>query len=90
MFKKIFSEHTIYYLILAAILYLSFLLAHTSSDRGFQIGVVVAATFFYVLWGIMHHLLNHDLHVKIVVEYMLIGSLGLSIVFFLLRVSGNY
>ena len=89
MLKRI-SEHTIYYLFLVIILSLSFLLAYSSSDRGFQIGVVVAATFFYVLWGIIHHLMNHDLHMKIVIEYILIGAFGLTIIFFLLSVNGNY
>lgn len=89
MLKKI-SEHTIYYVSLVAILSLSFLLAYSSSDRGFQIGVTVATTFFYVLWGILHHLINHDLHAKIVIEYILIGAFGLTIIFFLLSVSGNY
>jgi len=90
MLKRIFSEHTIYYLILAVILSLSFLLAYNSTDRSFQIGVVVAATFFYVLWGIMHHLINHDLHMKIVIEYILVGAFGLAIIFFLLSINGNY
>lgn len=89
MLRRI-SEHSIYYISLIAILSLSFLLAYTSSDRDFQIGVIVATTFFYVLWGIMHHLINHDLHVKIVIEYILIGAFGLTIIFFLLSVSGNY
>ena len=89
MLKKI-SEHTVYYMSLVIILSLSFLLAYSSSDRGFQIGVIVATTFFYVLWGIMHHLINHDLNMKIVIEYVLIGAFGLTIIFFLLSVNGNY
>lgn len=89
MFKKI-SEHAIYYVALIIILSLGFLLASSSSDRGFQIGVIIATTFFYVLWGIMHHLMNHDLHAKIVVEYILIGALGLTVIFFILSVNGNY
>jgi len=84
------SEHIIYYMSLVAILSLSFLLAYSSPDRAFQIGVVIATTFFYVLWGIMHHLLNHDLNMKIVIEYVLIGMFGLTIIFFLLSVNGNY
>jgi len=90
MLKRILSKHTIYYISLVIILSLSFLLAYSSSDRGFQIGVIVATTFFYVLWGIMHHLINHDLHMKIVVEYILIGTFGLTIIYFLLSVNGNY
>ena len=89
MLKRL-SEHSIYYISLIAILSLGFLLAYTSSDRSSQIGVIVVTTFFYVLWGIMHHLMNHDLHAKIVLEYILIGAFGLTITFFLLAINGNY
>lgn len=83
MFTKLY-KHSAYYISLVVILALGFLLANSNSDRGFQIGVVIVTTFFYVLWGIIHHLLNHDLSVKIVIEYILIGLFGLTIIFFLL------
>lgn len=89
MLKKA-SEHGIYYMLLIAILSLCFLLAYTSTDRSFQIGITVVATLFYVLWGIAHHLINHDLHTKIVIEYILIGAFGLTVIFFLLIINGNY
>lgn len=89
MLKRI-SDHTIYYISLVTILSLSFVLAYSSSDRGFQIGVIIATTFFYVLWGILHHLMSHDLTMKIVLEYILIGGFGLTIIFFLLSINGNY
>lgn len=89
MFERLY-KHSAYYVSLIAILALGFLLAYKSSNRGFQIGAVVVTTFFYVLWGIMHHLINHDLHAKIVIEYILIGAFGLTIIFFLLATSGNY
>lgn len=90
MFSKLY-KHSAYYASLICILVLGFLLAYSNiSNRSFQIGVVIVTTFFYVLWGIMHHLINHDLHVKIVIEYILIGAFGLTIIFFLLSVSGNY
>jgi hypothetical protein len=87
---KAISEHVIYYTSLIAILSISFLLAYSSTDRGFQIGVIIFTTLFYILWGIMHHLLNHDLNTKIVIEYILIGAFGLTTIFFLLSVNGNY
>jgi hypothetical protein len=90
MLKKILSGHIIYYFSLAVILSLCFFLAYSSSDRIFQIGTVIAATFFYVLWGIIHHLVNHDLHGKIVIEYILVGAFGLTAIYFLLSVSGNH
>ena len=84
------SKHSLYYISLVIILSLGFLLAYNNPDRNFQIGVVVITTFFYVLWGIMHHLLNHDLTSKIVIEYILIGAFGLTVIFFLLSINGNY
>ena len=90
MLKKIFSEHSIYYIVLITILSLSFLLAYSSVDRSFQIGVIVATTFFYILWGMIHHLMSHDLHTKIVLEYILIGAFGLAAIYFILSISGNY
>ena len=89
MFTKLY-KHSPYYLSLVVILALGFLLAYNSSNKTFQIGVVIVTTFFYVLWGIMHHLINHDLNAKIVIEYILIGVFGLTTIFFLLSVSGNY
>lgn len=77
-------KHAGYYVILIAILIFGFLLVFTNqSNKIFQIGAVVAVTFFYILWGMIHHLLNHDLNVKIVIEYILIGTFGLTIIFFL-------
>ncbi len=89
MFARL-SKHSAYYASLIVILTLGFLLAYNSSNRSFQIGAVIVTTFFYVLWGIMHHLINHDLNVKIVIEYILIGLFGLTIIFFLLSTNGNY
>ena len=89
MFDRIY-KHSAYYIFLIVILALGFLLAYSNSDRSFQIGIAIVTTFFYILWGIMHHLLNHDLNVKIVIEYILIGAFGLTVIFFLLSVSGNY
>ena len=89
MFARLY-KHSAYYLSLILILTLGFLLAYSNSNKTFQIGVVIATTFFYVLWGIMHHTINHDLSIKIVIEYILIGAFGLTIIFFLLSASGNY
>ena len=46
--------------------------------------VVVSASIFYVLWGIIHHYIHKDLYVSVVVEYILVASLGLIIIFSLL------
>jgi len=77
--------HLGYYSSLIVILAFGFLLVSLSApNRGLQILVAAITTFLYVFWGIVHHLINHDLHVKIVVEYVLIGILGLTMIIFIL------
>lgn len=84
MIKKI-KMHIGYYISLIVILAFGFLLVFLSSpNRNLQMMIVVLTTLFYILWGIIHHLINHDLYIKIVVEYVLIGGLGLAIVLFIL------
>jgi hypothetical protein len=82
---KSLKSHLGYYISLTLILSFGFLLVYLSaSNRGLQIVIAVLTALFYVFWGIIHHMINHDLHAKIVVEYMLIGGLGLTIVFLIL------
>ena len=84
MFKKV-HDHIGYYISLVLILAFGFLLTSLASpNKQLQMAVIILTTFFYVAWGIVHHLINHDLTTKIVVEYVLIGSLGLTIILFIL------
>lgn len=81
-----FKNHWYYYLSLLGIVFLGVFLAfQLAYDRRLQVFVVVATALFYVFWGILHHFLEHDLNIKIVVEYILVGSLGMTIVLFLLK-----
>jgi len=50
-----------------------------------QLAYVGLAAFFYVLWGIVHHKTQHDLHIKVVIEYILMAILGFAVMFFLLQ-----
>ncbi|MBI2028308.1 MAG: hypothetical protein HYT07_01740 [Candidatus Levybacteria bacterium] len=85
MIESLSKKHIFYYLALILILILGFLLAYiNSSNRQIQILAVVFTAISYVFWGILHHLFNHDLSMKIMVEYVLIGSLGLAIILILL------
>ncbi len=84
MYKK-FKKHLGYYISLIAILALGLILILlTSPDVTMQATIVFLTVFFYVLWGILHHLINHELTLRIVIEYVLIGALGISILFFML------
>ncbi|MGA2911179.1 MAG: hypothetical protein ABSE17_00870 [Candidatus Levyibacteriota bacterium] len=83
MFKKL-QKHLGYYLSLLAILLLGLaLILLTSPNLKSQSLIISATVFFYILWGVLHHLINHELSLRIVIEYVLIGALGLSILFFM-------
>jgi hypothetical protein len=79
-----FKKHFGYYLSLSAILLLGIVLVVLTSPNIKTQSLVISLTvFFYILWGIMHHFINHELSMRIVIEYVLIGALGLSVLFFM-------
>lgn len=83
MYKK-FKKHFGYYLSLSAILLLGIVLVVLTSPNIKTQSLVISLTvFFYILWGILHHLINHELSARIVIEYVLIGALGLAVLFFM-------
>lgn len=82
-----FKTNIGYYFSLALILILGFFLSQEFSyEPQIQLLIIVMTACFYVLWGILHHVIHHDLNAKIVIEYVLIGSLGMSLMLFLLKV----
>lgn len=84
MYKK-FKKHLGYYISLSTILLLGLVLTFLATPNiQLQIIIILLTIFFYMVWGILHHLINHELTGKIMVEYVLIGTLGISILFFLL------
>ncbi len=85
MKKHCFSHNLWYYSTLAIIFILGALVFFQTTDRKLQISIVIITSFLYVIWGIIHHRLHHNLTAKIVIEYSLIGSLGMSLIFFLMQ-----
>lgn len=80
------SNHLLYYASLIGILILGIILIYSSSpDKNMQMLMVIGMGISYTLLGIVHHLLNHDLAAKIVVEYVLIAMLGIAISFFIFK-----
>ena len=52
-----------------------------SYDRSFQAASAIAVAVAYVAWGVIHHYLHKDLHLSVVIEYLVVALLGLVIVF---------
>ncbi|OGG06399.1 hypothetical protein A3D05_04435 [Candidatus Gottesmanbacteria bacterium RIFCSPHIGHO2_02_FULL_40_24] len=45
-----------------------------------QLTIAFFISFFYVIWGIIHHYLKGDLHWRIVIEYSLIAILAVILI----------
>lgn len=83
---KTIREHLLYYLALLGILAFGlFLIIFSSPNRTLQMIFLIGLSICYVLVGIVHHLVNHDLVGRIVVEYILIAMLGITAAFFIFR-----
>lgn len=88
MIQRKIQDHIPYVLSLIVIVGLGIVLAlQFSYSKQVQMLIVVMTTFLYVGIGLFHHKQNHDLATKIVVEYTLIGALGMTIVSFILLTS---
>lgn len=73
-------KHIFPYLILVLILSFGFgslMIFSGNKFLQFKIGVVTA--FLYVVWGVVHHLLEGSLYLKIVVEYIFVALLAIAI-----------
>ncbi|OGG35729.1 hypothetical protein A2363_03075 [Candidatus Gottesmanbacteria bacterium RIFOXYB1_FULL_47_11] len=70
--------HILHYLVLGALLtggVATFFFVR--SNVTLQLYTGIATSVAYVLWGIIHHALQKDLHPKIVIEYTLIGAIAI-------------
>lgn len=78
------NADTKYYFLETIILTLGFFTLYMFPFAGvnqvFAMGVLVLG---YAFMGIIHHVLDHDIHPKIVLEYILIGSLVFALFLFL-------
>jgi hypothetical protein len=81
--KKEFKNHLFDYLLLiTAGIFFLILLNIFRGERMIEFIILVSFAFFYIIWGIYHHIINESLHLKTVVEYILIAF----IIIFLLKI----
>lgn len=80
------KKHKIYYASLWIVIGLGILaFINASYNRTLQGAIVVAMTVFYVSLAIAHHVIHHNGSAKIVVEYLLVGSLVIAVFLFLFQ-----
>ncbi len=86
MMIKLFKKHYLYYCIAAVIQLLGFLVVLFVADtKQLQMSVIIIVTILFTAWALAHHYFHHDLHPKVVIEYILMGTLGISLAFFVLN-----
>lgn len=80
------KDHVGYYLALIGLLIGGVILIISLYPRkDLQMIAIIGLSIIYFLLGILHHIRNHDLVLKIVVEYILIAGLGIAAAFFIYR-----
>lgn len=47
-----------------------------SFSKEYQLALITAASLAYVTWGITHHYIHKDLSIQVIIEYMVVASLG--------------
>ena len=71
-----------YLLLFTAGIFFLILLNIFRGQRVIEFFVLVSFAFFYIIWGVYHHIINETLQLKTVVEYILIAF----IIIFLLKI----
>ena len=73
------KDHIHYYLFLIVVLVSGIFGITQTNVRQTQITIFALTDIAYILLGVLHHFAHHDLSMRIVLEYILIGALGFSI-----------
>lgn len=70
-------RHIFDYLVLCFIFSISLvLLIYFNGNPKYQMPVILVTSFFYILWGYLHHRKEGDFHPNIFLEYILYSLLG--------------
>jgi hypothetical protein len=76
-FERDFPRHPLHYFILLSVQLVGLWgLFWFNYQPAMQLAIILSMAFSYVVWGVIHHQEHHDLHIKIVVEYILVALLA--------------
>lgn len=76
-FLKDLSFHWAHYIILVTILFIGIVMFYIMRfHSSLQVSVLIMTSFAYILWGVIHHWLEDDFHLKVLVEYFVIAVLA--------------
>ncbi|MBI1871935.1 hypothetical protein HYS10_00795 [Candidatus Collierbacteria bacterium] len=70
-------RHLGHYILLLTIMLVGIVLVLlTGKNLSLQTGVVIFLALSYFTWGLFHHALEKELHLEIILEYILFAALG--------------
>lgn len=74
------------YLVLALLVSTAIVLTlYFNGSKFYQEIIIVGLSILYIVWGVIHHLKEKTLQVRIILEYVLFGLLGCILVIGLLK-----
>jgi len=74
----------VHYFVLLIIVSLGIFYYFLFIDRLNKFLAIFTTSLFYLAWGVIHHWLNEDFHLKVFFEYFLVALLINLVIFFLL------
>jgi hypothetical protein len=84
--NNLLKSHIGYYLSLGSLLLICVGLIFTAGNQpAVKMAILVMTAVLYVIWGVAHHAVHHDISAKIVVEYVLIAALGMVLVLLVVK-----
>lgn len=82
--RSIYKHFPHYASLVAVLLAGSILFIIFSYSKYLEAAIGISLALSYVSWGLIHHYLHRDLHFSVFVEYVVVASLGLVIIFSLI------
>ncbi|PIZ64793.1 hypothetical protein COY14_04000 [Candidatus Roizmanbacteria bacterium CG_4_10_14_0_2_um_filter_36_9] len=72
--KKELQRHPFDYLLFITVgVFFIMALSIFKGERLIEFVILLSFVSFYIIWGIYHHVIQNSIHLKVVLEYLLIG-----------------
>jgi len=74
---RIHTNHKHYFILIVGLVLLAFLFFLFNANLNLQRLIIILTGLYYFIWGVGHHFAQKDLHLKVVLEYLLIAVIGI-------------
>jgi hypothetical protein len=70
-------KHLPHYIVIIGIFILgAWAFVNFNYDNNFRLGISLAMGVSYFCWGVIHHIIHHDLTLEVALEYLFVSCLG--------------